>query len=112
MAKADARLRKWLKEHRHATLSTVSASNKPHAAAIYYVTDDDLNFYFVTDNTSRKYKHIKARPSVAMTITHVEQQLTAQLTGRASEVKQGAIIRRVLNDLETSTRQQIPVWPP
>ncbi len=56
-----------LKEHKTLTLATCF-DGQPWAASLYYVNDDDLHLYFVSDPDSRHARELKANPDVAVAI--------------------------------------------
>lgn len=67
-------------------VSTLGEYNQPQAAALYYVFDSALNIYFITRESSRKYKNIKRNVRVAFVVSTEEPPLTVQLEGEAQEV--------------------------
>lgn len=75
---------KFLKEHRHVTIATVTENGLPEVATVYYGVDDQLNVYIPTGVRSRKFKNIKKNPRVALVVTNAEQLTTLQMEGVAS----------------------------
>lgn len=63
-------------------LSTVSASGEPWGAAIYYVSDEDFIFYFVTRVETFKYQNLDKNPVAALTIADSDTQTTVQVSGK------------------------------
>ncbi len=61
-------------------LATVDAVGWPCAAAVYFVSDDDLNVYFLSAKTTVHGANMLARPRVAGT-AHDEHQEWASLSG-------------------------------
>ncbi len=78
------RVHLFLKKHPMGILSTAGGAGSVWGAAIYYVTDDDLNIYFVTRMGTLKYKNIEAQPFAALTVADSEAQITVQLSGTIS----------------------------
>ena len=76
----------FLKANRAGVIATVSSEGTPHASVVYYVTDDSFNIYFVTKIDSRKYASIKANPTVAFTVGHLDVPQTLQIEGIAVEL--------------------------
>lgn len=71
------------------TLMTISSLNEkgtPQAAVVGVGVTDDFRLVFGTSNTSRKYKSITARPSVAAVIGWDGPE-TVQYEGEARELK-------------------------
>lgn len=65
-------------------VSTVNEENKPESAFVYYAFDENLNVYFATKDTSRKYKNILNNKSIAFAIVTENPPQTLQLEGVAS----------------------------
>ena len=74
----------FLRENKVAVLSTTT-NNEPHAAAIYYIIDDEFKLYFVTDPESRKAKDIKSNSKVAIVVGAGPEISTIQGGGEAIE---------------------------
>jgi len=78
-----------LKKHKTLTLATC-ADGRPWAASLYYVNDDNLNLYFVSDPETRHARELRVNPEVAITINadrHRWPRLRGlQLRGRAKVV--------------------------
>lgn len=96
-ARADALA--FLKSHKAGVLATVGADGAPHASAIYYVTDDDFNLYFLTLFSSRKYEAIRANPAVAFTVGTSDVPQTLQIEGVAAELSHEEEKRAHISDL-------------
>ncbi|MBC7581538.1 pyridoxamine 5'-phosphate oxidase family protein [Aeromicrobium sp.] len=80
------RVQDFLKKHQMGVLSTAGEAGTAWGAAVYFVTDDDLNIYFVTRTGSFKYKNIEAQPFAALTVADGETQTTVQLSGPVSRM--------------------------
>lgn len=83
------RVHEFLKQHQMGVLSTAGESGTAWGAAVYFVTDDDLNIYFVTRAGTFKYKNIKTNPFAALTVVDAEAQITVQLSGEVSQLPVG-----------------------
>jgi len=68
------RLLRFLREHQVLTLAVNEAGVSAYAAALFYVVDDDLQLYVVTDPATRHGQAMMANPSVAGTIQRDRQQ--------------------------------------
>lgn len=62
----------------------MSEQNKPESAAVYYTFDENLNIYFATKDSTRKYKNILKNENVAFVVTSENPPQTLQLEGMAS----------------------------
>lgn len=76
----------FLKHNPMAVLSTVTPDGIPWGSAIYYVSDEDFNFYFVTRVETQKYKNIDNSPVAAITVADNDSQTTVQVTGTISQL--------------------------
>ncbi len=76
----------FLKHHPMGVLSTVSPDGAPWAAAIYYVADEDFNFYFVTRAETSKYHNLEKTPLAALTVADAASQKTVQVAGSVTKV--------------------------
>ena len=76
---------KFVKQHRLAVVSTISAKSKPEAAVVEYGELEDLTIIIDTLKTSRKYKNLQTNKSVAVVIGWDEDK-TLQIDGIASEL--------------------------
>jgi uncharacterized protein YhbP (UPF0306 family) len=72
--KVRERLLRFLREHQVLTLAVNEAGVSAYAAALFYVVDDDLQLYVVTDPATRHGQAMMANPSVAGTIQRDRQQ--------------------------------------
>ncbi len=90
-----------LAECRTASLATVDAHKRPHAANIQYVHDDRLRLYFVSGEDAAHSRHVAVNPEVALTVYHPEDLEPAsirglQLHGRVQPITDEAERSRVL----------------
>lgn len=95
----------FLEEHKVAVLSTASEKGEAWGAAIYYVVDENLAFYFFTHVGSKKYRNLQEHPQAALTIVDDYQQTTVQASGKIAEVPMG-------EELDRAYRQLAQVHPP
>ncbi len=101
----------FIKKHPMGVLSTV-ANDKPWGAAIYYVADDDFNFFFVTRAKTEKFKNIDHNPFVSLTIADPETQTTVQASGAISKVPSKDIIDIVFKKLASIRPKDDINWLP
>lgn len=103
----------FLKANNAGVLATISSDGKPHASAIYYVSDDDFNLYFITQFKSRKCQAIRANPSVAFTVGTLDVPQTLQIEGVAAELshddEKQAHIADLVQALMSNSRYYAPV---
>jgi general stress protein 26 len=97
--KTKEKAKQFLLEHPMAIVSTVGEDHKPHAAAIFYIVDEEFNFYFITRTETQKYKDMLAKPNSAFTVADVGSQLTIQGSGELNVVRNDALIETVYKKL-------------
>jgi nitroimidazol reductase NimA-like FMN-containing flavoprotein (pyridoxamine 5'-phosphate oxidase superfamily) len=102
----------FLRQHPMGVLSTVSADGSPWGAAIYYVADDDFNFYFVTRVETHKYKNMSKHRLAALTIADNETQITVQVTGKVSAVPVKDYMDVIFDKLAAVRQKDNPNWTP
>ena len=56
---------------------------------MYYVVDENLNFFFLTHDGSEKCSNLRARPQAALTVADDYSQTTVQCEGLVAEVPLG-----------------------
>jgi len=102
----------FLKHHPTGVLSTVSEDGTPWGSAIYFVVDDDFNFYFVTRVETTKYQNMSKNRLAALTIADGESQTTVQLTGRISKVPVKDYMDVIFDKLAAVRHKDNPNWSP
>ncbi len=80
-------------------LSTVDPNGDPHGVVIYFVVDGDFNIYFLTRAETRKYDNLKHHNHTMLTVFDPQNQTTAQVTGRAEEVKDNYQVNQIANKM-------------
>lgn len=103
---------KFLHDHPMGVLSTVSEDNKPWGSAVYCVADEDLKFYFVTREQTRKYTNIAKNPNVAITFADPDSQREVQISGKISKVPAKDIIDIVFKKLARIKPRNDANWLP
>lgn len=73
-------LRAFLKKRQVMTLATVDADGRPHAADLYFVCDEALNFYFYSHPHTSHVQHVLYCPQVAVTV-HARFRLWRRIQG-------------------------------
>ncbi len=79
----------FLHHHPMGILSTITKDGKPWGSAIYFVADEDFNFYFVTRVETFKYENLDKTPFAALTIAGSDTPTTVQVSGKISELPVG-----------------------
>ena len=79
-----AELLSFLRRHRYAVQASTAADGAPQAAVIGIAVSDELEIVFDTLTTSRKARHLRREPRIALVVGWDEEQ-TVQLEGRADE---------------------------
>lgn len=102
------KVHEFLRQHPMGVLSTVSSEGQPWGAAIYYVADDEFNFYFVTKAGTIKYHNLAGNPAAALTVADSDTQTTVQASGRVSKLPTEEYMNVVYGDLAKVS----PLAPP
>jgi general stress protein 26 len=82
----NTKVHDFLKHHPMGVLSTTSEDKKAWGSAVYYVADEDVNFFFATRENTLKYHNISENPFAALTVADEETQTTVQASGTLSRV--------------------------
>lgn len=88
----------YLKEARMMTVATVS-SDQPWNATVYYVSDEELNLYWISKAESRHSKEIHKNPKVAAAIPIKFADLTVvglSAEGEAEVMEDADEIKRII----------------
>ncbi len=75
----------FLKDHTTAVVAT-SKDDMPFASTVYYVVDDDFNFYFVTPINTNKYLNISKSAKVAIVVGTGPEHISVTAQGRGDYV--------------------------
>lgn len=102
----------FLKRHPMGVLSTVTPDGEPWGSAIYYVADDDFNFYFVTRAKTFKYQNLDTTPRAALTVTDMTTQTTVQASGIITKVPVSDYMEVVFNKLAKLEPKGNDHWVP
>ena len=77
---------KFLKERNTMVVSTVSLSGEPQAATVYYVADENFNFYFMTSVKSRKCENLHSNSKIAFVVGTGPEVVTIQGGGEVDKL--------------------------
>ena len=76
--------------HVTAALATADGSGVPHAAAIYFYADEELNFFFLTPNDTQKYKNLVANPTASLAVGLGPEYVTIETFGTTTLLEKGS----------------------
>jgi len=76
---------KFIKGQKLCVVATISPENKPQSAVVEFGQTDNFEIILDMYNTSRKYKNMKANPSISLVIGW-DQNITVQYEGIAQEL--------------------------
>ena len=88
-----AELVQLLRRYKLAVEASVTSDEKPQAAVVGFAVSDALELVFDTLESTRKYRNLKANPSVALVVGW-DDEITAQIEGVA-DFPQGAELERI-----------------
>ena len=75
-------IKKWLKSHNYCVIAT-SYKNKPWAATVNYMVDDNLNIYISSRPDSLKFQNILKNSIVCLVIDSQTREGTLHIQGVA-----------------------------
>ena len=101
---------KFLDEHVTAAVATVSVLGEPEVATMYYYTDNDFNFYFITSTSSQKVKNLEANKNVAIVVGFGPAPIAVQAGGTA-EISYDFREEFIDKVLEKINFHSIDQWP-
>jgi general stress protein 26 len=99
VSEAQRYIAELLQEKGVGVLATASATGQPHAATIYFTTDEDLNIYFITKHETQKYQNLKDNARAALAVFEEKSQSTVQVVGAVSEIKDADLANKVFADI-------------
>lgn len=86
----DSKILEFLKKNRVSVLSVVLSDGMPHTSALHYShKEEPLEFYFSTENTSRKCQGLLKGETTKGSLVvgfNEEEMITVQLDGQAQAV--------------------------
>lgn len=90
---------KFLKSHPVGVLATVDSHGNPHAAAVYFATDDTSNLYFLTKTGTKKVDNLQHNNHAVIVVYEAGTQTTVQVTGEVSEITDSAQMQAVFGKI-------------
>ena len=90
----------FLKSNPVAVLSTVSPTQEPMAATIFFSVDNKLNFYFMTKSFTRKFNNIEQNNKVSLVVGTGNVPVTAQIQGKAEKIVDPEELKTRLDELK------------
>jgi uncharacterized protein YhbP (UPF0306 family) len=103
MSEPDTRqlIRAFLETQATLALATQSANGDPQIAPVFYVSDDQLNLYWLSAPTSRHSANLVARPKVSGTVYPSVWQAAdivgVQIEGEARPIGDDRVREQILN---------------
>ena len=94
-----------------AHVATVSTSNLPHIASVYYMADQALNIYFVTQMNTLKFQNLKYNPIISIEVTDEQSLRTIQARGKAAVCTDQKESISVINQISQIVRYNV-LWTP
>jgi len=91
--------------HPIGVLATVDADGNPHASAIYFSIDSDMNVTFTTKRDTYKRENIAHNNTVMLVAYDSESQTAAQVKGKAIEVTDPELAQKIYHGTLRGARQ-------
>jgi general stress protein 26 len=90
----------FLQNKMTAVIATVTTANTPAASTIYFIIDEQFNFYFMTKKFTKKVESLETNQEVAMVIGYDNDPVTVQVHGTAEQITDAEEYARRLKELE------------
>lgn len=102
---------RFLQENSTAALAT-SFKDDPKVSTVYFVSDDELNFYFVTKRKTSKYLNASLNPKASFVVGTGPEHISVQAHGRIEIIVNDAERERVINLLVGKQNLMgVRLWP-
>jgi nitroimidazol reductase NimA-like FMN-containing flavoprotein (pyridoxamine 5'-phosphate oxidase superfamily) len=109
-----ASARAILAENRYMTLATADADGRPWASPVWYATEDNRSFYWVSSPQARHSQNLTARPEVAIVVfdSHARGGAgrSVYMSGAAEEVGGDELAAGIELFSRVSQAQDLPAW--
>lgn len=103
----------FLRHHTSGVLATADGAANPYATVVYYLFEDDFTILFGTKRETQKFKNLEENPVASLIVYDEPTQATAQVTGRTEIVDDEAVIKKVLDNMQTvSMNHSVENIPP
>ncbi len=77
----------FIQHNKVMTISSVSPEGQPHSALVYFIFDQQtMQLFFMTKDTTRKYKNLQTNNKVAVVIGTKDEAATVQIEGTAAVI--------------------------
>lgn len=106
MEKAEAKhkVKDFLTKNPVGVLSTAGGDSAPYSTTIYFVTDDNLNVYFLSKAETQKIKNIQDNNKIMLVAFEAKTQTNVQISGSAYEEKDGPSLQNIFKEILEVTR--------
>ena len=106
------KIQTYISNHPIATLGTINADGTPQGAVVYVCADTHRPVvYFITKQETVKYKNLKDRNQVSLTIVNPADNSTLQANGKAFTIQDPDIIDVVMKKIaheHVSAKEWLP----
>lgn len=103
---------KFLETQHSGVLATADATSIPHAAVIYFSTDEDLCLRFATKNKTKKYENLEQNANVALACYDEATQTSLQVMGHVEKIESPDETQHVVNGMHqlsaTISKTELP----
>lgn len=102
---------RFLQENSTAALAT-SFKDDPRVSTVYFVSDDNLNFYFATKRKTSKYINASLNPNASIVVGTGPEHISVQAHGKVELIVDDVERERILNLLIGKQNiKGVRVWP-
>lgn len=110
----DDQILTYIDRHPVAILGTLNHDGTPLGSAVYVCRIEDKRhmIYFLTKNETAKFKNLRERPHVSLTIANSHENSTLQARGMAHEIQDPATINVVMEKIAQAHHTSSEEWLP
>lgn len=113
ISEENPKIRDFLNRNHLGILATSTLNGEPHAATIYFLTDEDFNFYFLSKEETTKSRNLEQNPHAALAVYEAEMQTTLQITGLATKIDDPTRVQEIFTGvLEIAKDTSMSSIPP
>jgi nitroimidazol reductase NimA-like FMN-containing flavoprotein (pyridoxamine 5'-phosphate oxidase superfamily) len=107
------RIHDFLSGNRTGVLAMVDPDGEPHGVVVYYAVGDKFAISFLTKTHTKKYDNLIRNSHVMLVVFEPSGQKVAQITGKATEIKDNYEVNAVAADIfKTSLNTSESGMPP
>ena len=105
LTERQRRIYQFLQANPAGVLSTITPEGEPHGVVINFSINKEFEIFFLTKAATKKYRNLKHSDTVMLTVFDAYKQTTAQVAGKAEELRDPLAINGVAGALMSTHLQ-------